>query len=49
LEHQDGEKRAVVARVAEFVRYRSGTTVGECPEADWQDWAKQTSIVNIGD
>ena len=50
LEHQNGEKRFVVARLAESstVHYRDGKTVTECSETQWKEWAKQTSILDFG-
>ena len=51
LEHQSGECRAVIARQPEdsTVRYRDGGTVSECSAIEWQEWAKQTSIVGLAD
>ena len=50
LEHESGEKRAVVARDPDdsTVHYRDGSTVSECSEAQWQDWARRTSILDFG-
>jgi len=50
LEHQSGEKRSVIQRHPEdsLVCYREGSTVAECSETQWQEWAKQTSILNLG-
>jgi len=51
LEHQSGERRAVIARQPEnsTVRYRDGSTVSECSAIEWQERAKQTSIVGLAD
>jgi len=50
LEHQRGEKRAVIERHPEesTVRYREGSTVADCSDAQWQEWAKETSILDFG-
>ena len=50
LEHQTGEKRLVIARDAEdaSVRYREGNMVADCSEAQWQERAKNTSILGLG-
>ena len=51
LEHQSGERRAVIARQLEDskVRYRDGSTVSECSAIEWREWAKQTSILGLAD
>lgn len=50
LEHCSGEKRAVVASGIEHstVQYRDGSLVSECSQAEWQEWARQTTIVDFG-
>lgn len=50
LEHADGERRMVTARVARAVRYahlRDHLTA-ECSVEEWSEWAKQTSILDFG-
>jgi hypothetical protein len=51
LEHLSGEKRAVVERRSEdpAVSYSVGSQVAECSTAQWQEWAKQTSILGLAD
>ena len=51
LEHDvSGERRSVLERSAsDAVRYsdRNGT-VGTCTSAEWQEWARRTSILGLG-
>ena len=51
LEHQDGERRAVIARQDDgSIRYsnRDGNMVSVCSMDDWRMWATQTSILDFG-
>ena len=50
LEHLNGEKRAVVAiyRDSLTVHYRAGKAMAECSQAQWREWARETSIVDLG-
>ena len=51
LEHQSGERRAVIARRQEDskVFYREGSMESECSAIEWQEWARQTSIMGLAD
>jgi hypothetical protein len=51
LEHQNGERRAVIARRDnDSVQYgnRDGDLVSACSTSEWQAWATQTSILGLG-
>jgi hypothetical protein len=51
LEHQNGERRAVIARRADdTVQYgnRDCNLVSLCSTNEWQVWATQTSILGLG-
>ena len=51
LEHQNGERRAVLSRQADdSVQYgnRDGNLVSVCSTSEWQMWATQTSILGLG-
>jgi hypothetical protein len=51
LEHFGGERRVVRARIDQSaVRYanRDSNMSTDCSIEQWQDWAKQTSILDFG-
>jgi len=51
LEHQNGERRAVIARKDDgSIQYsnRDGNLASICSMDEWQTWAKQTSILGFG-
>jgi hypothetical protein len=50
LEHQNGERRAVIARRdKDSVQYGNrDNIVAACSTGEWQAWAKQTSILDLG-
>jgi hypothetical protein len=51
LEHYRGERRVVLARVdPSTVKYghRESNTTAQCTCIEWQEWAKETSILDFG-
>ena len=51
LEHQSGERRAVIARRDDgLIQYEDpvGNMVSICSAAEWRTWATQTSILGLG-
>jgi len=49
LEHQNGERRAVIARRDDSIEYnnRDGM-VSVCSMDEWREWVTRTSILDLG-